>query len=364
MYTQQRLISANVMEVFVTLMLILLGLVVYKIKTKQVWTFHWDFRVAHLIQTCVQSSILLFMSLYSPYIKAFVPYIPIQILFGFIIDFLISIARYRSYRVGLSALPIVMSINLFIWFQPELLSFQFLMITLAFLSKHYFLRRAVGERVHIFNPSAFGMFFGSLFLIYFGHEYSWLNALSGSYNASRPEIFYWILAMGALSQIAGQVFAISFGAVLTLFSFCYLSEWLIGIPLTNQWIDPAVLVGVTLLITDPVTTPKTNWGRFLFGCTYGLAILAAYGALSYFREPGYFAKILSVPIMNYLAPYFDRLRSPSIIKAWPLLAEKLWLQASMYVLIMLILLPSASRPREPSILGALGGKRWSQAYKR
>lgn len=363
MYAHLQPAALTTIKVFVTLVLILIGLVLYKVKTKARWKLIWDFRVGHLIQTCVQSSILLFMNLYSPYIKAYAPLIPVQIIFGFLIDFLISIARYGSYRVGFSALPIILSINLFIWFQPELISFQFLMIVLAFLSKHYLLRDKKGERKHIFNPSAVGMFFGSLFLIYFGHEYSWLNAISGSYNVSRPEIFFWILAMGALSQFAGQVFTISFGAVLTLFSVCHLSEWLTGVPMTNQWIDPAVLVGVTLLITDPVTTPKTAWGRFVFGCTYGLAILATYGMLSYFREPGYFAKILPVPFLNYFAHYFDRLRAPMLVHRLQI-SERIWMQASVYLLVLLILLPSASRPRQPSVLGALGGKRWSLANKR
>ncbi len=364
MYTQLHHAWDSLVQISVGMLLIFVGLVGRKLWLKEKWTFHAHLRVPNLIQAFVQSSILIFMSLYSPYVTQYAPLILAQIAFAFGVDFLVSIARYRSYRFGFSVLPIVLSTNLFIWFQPRLIALQFVMVMLGVLSKHYIQHTLNGQRSHVFNPSGIGMFAGALFLLFMGNEYSWFNYLTGSYNVARPDIFLWILLMGCISQITGGIFLISLGAALTLFTLCNLTEILIGVPMTNQWIDPAVLVGITLLITDPTTTPKTPWGRFLFGCTYGIGILVSYGMLSYFRSPGYFAKILPVPFLNLLAPSFDRIPALFHLRGREQWVEKTWVQAAVYILVLLILLPSANRPRQPSLLGSLGGTRWSVANRR
>ncbi len=45
-----------------------------------------------------------------------------------------------------------------------------------------------------------------------------------------------------------------------------------------------------------------------------MGILTAYAMLSFFRAPGYFAKILPVPFLNVIAASFDRIPVPAFAR--------------------------------------------------
>jgi hypothetical protein len=68
---------------------------------------------------------------------------------------------------------------------------------------------------------------------------------------------------------------------------------------------PTLLLMLTLLCTDPATTPKSSTGRFLFGILVGVSYPIYSHALKWLGQPDDFAKILSVPLANYLTPTFD-----------------------------------------------------------
>ena len=336
-----------------------LVLVARKLRSQQSWTFNWNVRVPNLVQACVQSSIYVYMSFHSQWIGEYAPWIAYQLCFAFLLDVLISLWKHGEYRIGFSVFPIVFSTNLFIWFRPEFFYLQLVMISVGVLSKHAITRVVNGQRSHIFNPSVVGMLFGTFWVLSFGTHYAYFSELVYSYNYSRPGIFLHILLAGSISQWIGKIVPVSAGAVLTLFALDHAVLGAFGIPLTNQWIDPSVMVGVTLLVTDPATTPKTNWGKFLFGICYGLSILTAYGVLCYFQLVGYHAKILAVPLLNWFAPRFDRLRSPFNWK--PSQIHQSVAYVLMFAAFLKISYPERSRF---SALGLLGGAQWAWRNRR
>ena len=78
---------------------------------------------------------------------------------------LLAWSRRRDYILGFGPFPIILSINLFLWFRDDWFYMQFLMIAVGFMGKEYLRWQREGRRVHIFNPSAFALGLFSLVLI-------------------------------------------------------------------------------------------------------------------------------------------------------------------------------------------------------
>jgi Na+-translocating ferredoxin:NAD+ oxidoreductase RnfD subunit len=89
----------------------------------------------------------------------------------------------------------------------------------------------------------------------------------------------------------------------------YLAIFLFAIP--GQY-----LFGVThLLFTDPATSPRTELGRIVYGVLYGLTTVLLYGVLIRAGMPGFYDKLLQVPLLNLSAGLLVRLaRSPLLEK--------------------------------------------------
>jgi hypothetical protein len=70
---------------------------------------------------------------------------------------------------------------------------------------------------------------------------------------------------------------------------------------------------MTLLATDPATTPDTKLGRLFFGVVVGMSYPIYSHLLRGLGQPDDFAKILSVPIANLFTPQFDA----AARRVWP-----------------------------------------------
>jgi len=79
-----------------------------------------------------------------------------------------------------------------------------------------------------------------------------------------------------------------------------------------------VFLGMTLLFTDPATSPRTELGRLLYGVLYGLTTVVLYDLLLRFGMPGFYDKLLQVPLLNLSAKRLDQLaRSPRLQRIEP-----------------------------------------------
>lgn len=341
------------------LALSILALWLYKSRVGARWSFPLHLNRNHVVQALTQGAVYVYLSLHSPWVGRYLPLILYQLAFAFVFEMLLSLAKYRCFRVGFSVFPVVLSINLFIWFRPGYFYLQILMVALAIFSKH-FLRRADGR--HIFNPSGLALATATLFIFCFRFRFIYLSEIIETYRASRPGIYPFVLAAGWATQLIGGVSLISLGALLSLFSLYTVSAWTTGLPLINRWIDPAVLVGVTLLVTDPATTPRNRWPQFVFGLLYGTGIVAWYGFLSYLYLPGYFAKVLALPLLNYIAPNVDKTGDPTHGIFTRVFASTR-AQTAVYSAVFLLLMPGTQK-RRPSLPGTFNSKVWAEGAKR
>ena len=111
-------------------------------------------RPQHYIQTMVQISLYAYWGYYWRPVYEHFWLICGQLLFAYSFDMLLSWSRRRDYTLGFGPFPIILSINLFIWFRDDWFYLQFLMIAVGFMGKEYVRWQREGRNVHIFNPSA------------------------------------------------------------------------------------------------------------------------------------------------------------------------------------------------------------------
>jgi hypothetical protein len=85
-------------------------------------------------------------------------------------------------------------------------------------------------------------------------------------------------------------------------------------------IHPAVFLGLYLLVTDPATSPRKNFGKVIFGAAYGAGIFALVPILESLGAPVFYDKLLCVPLLNLTVRALDRLSVT--LSAW--LARQEW----------------------------------------
>lgn len=130
------------------------------------WRFGVEFRMNHLLPALLQTIIYTYWAAYYPGVRERVPDIMLQIAFSYFVDFVIAIALHGCWFASFAPLPIVLSTNLFVWYNSTL---ALVVVALAIASRAL-LRR--GGRP-IFNPSAFAISVAALLTLV------------------RPDIFPW-----------------------------------------------------------------------------------------------------------------------------------------------------------------------------
>jgi len=101
-------------------------------------------------------------------------------------------------------------------------------------------------------------------------------------------------------------------------------------------------------VTDPATSPRSHFGRFLFGFAYGVGVQATFIVLRFMHQPAIFDKLLVVCLVNLLVPLIDRLcnriarsEGGALPAAWERpshVARFGWLSA--YIALIVFMLPS------------------------
>jgi len=83
----------------------------------------------------------------------------------------------------------------------------------------------------------------------------------------------------------------------------------------DSHIPIAVFIGMTLLFTDPATSPRTLVGRILYGILYGLTTVWLYDLLLDANTPAFYDKLLQVPLLNLSVKVLDRVAALPAFKA-------------------------------------------------
>ncbi len=179
------------------------------------------------------------------------------------------------------------STNLFVWLDPR-------GAVLAMVGALAFKTYVQRDGRHIFNPSVAGLTLCAIAtvvtpnLVHFGGLFHTLNIA--------PDMSEWVFLVSLIPLTMFRLLPVSIGGIVGLL---YMTH-------TPGALRPTLLLMLTLLCTDPATTPKSSTGRFLFGVLVGVSYPVYSYALRRLGQPDDFAKILSVPLANFLTPTFDK----------------------------------------------------------
>jgi TPR repeat protein len=272
--------------------------------------FKWEFVAvrSHYVQALVQLSFYVYWGWYWRNVYGETPLILSQVVFFYIFDALLTWSQGQAWRLGFGAWPIIFSTNLFMWFHDDWFVFQYLMIAMGVLGKHFIRWRRGGKLTHIFNPSALALTIVSLVLIYTGTTGdTWARQIATTQG--RPPYRYLEIFLGGLVvQYFFSVTLLTFSAagVIGLFSLIYTKMTGVYFFFDSN-IPIAVFLGLHLLMTDPATTPRSSLGKIMFGGLYGASVVGAVFVLDAIGAPTFYDKLLVVPILNLLVPVLDRL---------------------------------------------------------
>ena len=277
-------------------------------RTGRVLTLEIVPRSQHLVQAAAQLAFLLYWGWYwrPVYDSAFL--IAAQLVFAYGFDMLLGWSRRDGYRLGFGPVPVIFSINLFLWFADDWFYLQFLLVALGFTAKELIKWDKAGRRVHIFNPSSFPLAVVSLALIVTGtSDLTWGQDIA--ITQFYPPHVYLVLFLVALpGQLLFGVASMTLSAVLVTYLFGLLYFAATGVYFFyDSYIPIAVFLGMHLLFTDPSTAPRTEAGRVIFGVLYGLSTVALYALLGRAGVPPFYDKLLQVPALNLSIRLLDRL---------------------------------------------------------
>ena len=266
------------------------------------------FRPQHYIQACAQGALFLYWGWYWREVYDAAHLLAAQLLFAWAFDLLLSWTRRDACTLSLGTVPIVFSINLFLWFRADWFFLQFLLIAVGLAVKELWRRELDGRRAHVFNPSSFPLALCSLGLLSTGTTgLTWGQEIATTLNDA-PHIYLAIFLVSLPGQIRFGVAWTTLSAVVTMYLFGLVYLAVAGTYyFVDAYIPIAVFLGMHLLVTDPATSPRTTAGRIVFGVAYALSVIALYGLLGAIGAPRFYDKLLAVPVLNLLVPVIERL---------------------------------------------------------
>jgi hypothetical protein len=269
-------------------------------------------RRQHYLQACLQGALIVYWGFYWREVSHAVPLIAAQLLFAYGFDSLLSWTHRRTFALGFGPFPIIFSITLFFWFKDEWFYLQFGLVALGFLAKEFLRWTRDGTNTHIFNPSSFPLAVASvLLLLTSATDMTWGFDVAQT-EFYPPQMYLAIFLVGMPGQYLFGITPMTMAAVVTTYACSAVYYAVTGVFFfSDSHVPIAVFLGMHLLFTDPATSPRTELGRILYGVLYGLTTVLLYSVLLRAGMPGFYDKLLQVPLLNLSVKGLDRLaRSP------------------------------------------------------
>ncbi len=260
---------------------------------------------AHCMQPLFQGPLLLYWGLYWPNVFEHLPLLLVQLVFAYLFDMVLSWSRHREWRLGFGPFPIIVSLNFFLWFRNEYFILQLAQVAVAYLAKEFITWQRDGQRVHIFNPSAFPL---AVFTLIFSTPLLFPYTQGTDFSVSfvlPPNFLEVIFLVSLVVNIWYPTVLITGFAALAMVLLFHATPWPFPQPILPQPFDAAVFLGATLLVTDPATSPRSKVARALFGFSYGVFTVATAAILHLVGLPGFLDKVVAAPLVNLLVPQFD-----------------------------------------------------------
>lgn len=281
-------------------------------------------RRQHYVQIFGQSCVLAYWGWHWPEVYTALPLIAAQIAFAYGFDILLAWSRRDRYTLGFGPVPVVLSINLFLWFKPDWFAWQFVIVAVGLAAKEWIRWDREGKYTHIFNPSSFPLAIASLILVATGSTGITWGPEIASTQFYPAQMYLLLFLVGLPGQFFFGVTLMTMSAVLTayLFGLAYFAHTGIYF-FYDSYIPISVFLGMHLLFTDPSTAPRSELGRVLFGVLYGASTIVLYQALGMAGMPSFYDKLLQVPILNLMVRGIDRLANAPALqwvnpaRLWP-----------------------------------------------
>ena len=288
-------------------------------------TYEFVPRRVHWVQMIMHSSVYAYWGWYWREVYHEIPLIAAQVVFLYILDMLVCWSRRDKWILGFGPIPIVFSTNLFLWFRDDWFYLQFVMVAVIVMGKEFLRWKRDGEYVHVFNPSALALFLVSTILIATRSTgITWGDEIATTF-LSPPNFLIEIFVLGLIVQALFSVTLVTLSAAAALYLLNVIYTGSTG---TYMFIDtnihPAIFLGLHLLVTDPATSPRKNFGKAVFGAAYGVGIFALVPLLEGLNAPVFYDKLLCVPLLNLSVRALDR--ASVALSSW--LARKPWVSAA------------------------------------
>jgi hypothetical protein len=276
-------------------------------------------RRQHYLQACQQGAVILYWGYYWPEVYHAAPLIAAQLLFAYGFDSLLWWTHRRKFVLGFGPFPVIFSITLFLWFKDDWFYWQFAMVALGFLAKEFLRWTRDGVNTHIFNPSSFPLAVASLLLLLTNASQTTWGYEVATTQFYPPQMYLAIFLFALPGQYLFGVTTMTMSAVVTTFVFSAIYYAATGaFFFSDSHVPIAVFLGMHLLFTDPATSPRTDLGRIAYGVLYGLTTCVLYSVLIRAGMPGFYDKLLQVPLLNLSAGLLDRMaRSPVLQRIDP-----------------------------------------------
>ncbi len=280
-------------------------------------TLAWTPKPQHWVQAIAQVMVYYWWGRYVPIVGAFVPFIVAQLIFAYAIDALLNWSRRDTYNFGFGPFPIILSINLFLWFRPDWFYWQFVMIAVGFLAKELIRWQRDGRSAHIFNPSSFPLALGSIYLIATQGSETTFGDLIANTQFDPPHMYLLLFLAAVPGQFLFGVARMTLSAVVTMMVISLAYFQVTGTYLfLDAHIPVPVFLGMLLLVTDPSTSPRTELGRIMFGMLYAVLTTVLFVLLPLVGAPTFYDKLLPVPFMNLTVRAIDRFAASTALAAF------------------------------------------------
>jgi len=280
---------------------------------------------SHWVQCLMHAFIYTYWGMYWPQVYPHIPLILGQVAFLYALDMLVCWTRRDEWILGFGPIPIIFSMNLFLWFRDDWFWLQFLMIATGVLCKEFIKWDRDGRRVHVFNPSGIALFVFSVGLLFTNNTgITWGPEIAKSLHLP-PNIYFEVFLVGLVVQGLFSVTLMTLSAAAVLYGLNLAFTHVTGVYwFVDSNIPVSVFIGLHLLVTDPATSPRTSTGKIVFGGLYGAAVFALDGILGAFSAPQFYDKLLCVPFLNLSVRAIDRYARAFAARFHPLNLTERW----------------------------------------
>jgi hypothetical protein len=267
-------------------------------------------KLTHILPAILQIVLFTYWAMYSQNVIAHLPVIGLQLVIAYAFDFLFAWTLRRPYHPSFGPVPIVLSMNLFVWFREGDVLLYVLAIAIAFSSKS--LLQAAGR--HIFNPSVLGVATVGVLCIVLPGVFRYQD-ISHDFS-SPPHMAEVIVLLALIPQIRLRTAPVALGTAVAMFATMLIVFFVTGYQGGPSPWWPPWLLAITLLAGDPATIPSDSAGRLLFGLFLGVAFYVVSRGLLFSVGTDFFSKVLPIPIANLLVPAFER-AGARLSARWP-----------------------------------------------